>query len=190
MNRRPLLAALSGALMVSWIAPVAARAAPPAGGTIELQPKTGDGDYDPGMPAFVSAASDALAQKGFTIFADHGHAAYVGELIVSRGDVGTGSAKVAAGRSVATPGGVGPSVGAGITIPLSTGKSRLVVLRRTQLDLRIRKQGDPTIVWQAAAVTVRAADTVKGSDEAVAAALGEALLRSYPAEPSGVVGVP
>ena len=51
------------ALVPIWGASPAA-AAPPGGGTISIEPKTADGDYDRSMPAFVNAASDALAAKG------------------------------------------------------------------------------------------------------------------------------
>lgn len=172
------------------LAPLWAAAPPPGGGTISIEPKTGDGEYDPATPSFVNAASEALAGKGFTILEDPGHAAYIAELILSRVDVGTGSAKVPASRSAFLPGGASGSVGAGITIPLSTGKSTLVPLQRTQVEVRIRKRGEPAIVWHGTAVTVRAVGSQKGGDEAIASALSEAVLRSYPAEPNDVVGVP
>lgn len=190
MHKRPvpILAALL-ALAPIW-GGAQAVAAPPAGGTISIEPKTADGDYDRSMQAFVNAASDALAAKGFTILEDAGHSAYVGELILSRVAVGTGTAKVPAGRASAGGGGPGPSVGVGVVIPFSTGASALVPLVRTRLELRIRKRGADGIVWDGAAVTVRAAGTRKGADEPVAADLSEALLRGYPAEPEGDAGVP
>lgn len=165
-------------------------ATPPDGGTISIEPKTGDGDYDSAMPAFVNAASDALAAKGFTILEDPGHSAYVVELILSRDAVGTGSAKVPVGRASGGGGGPGASVGAGVVIPFSTGASALVPLLRTRLEMRIRKRGADGVVWDGAAVTVRAAGTRKGAEALVASDLSAALLRSYPAEPEGVVGVP
>jgi len=167
-----------------------AAAEPPSGGTISIQPKTADGDYESSMPTFVNATTEALAAKGFTILEDPGHAAYVGELTLARAEVGTGTAKASAGRMDAMPGGAGGSVGAGVVIPLPTGKSRLVPLQRVQLGLRIRKRGEAAIVWQGAAVTVRAAGTKKGADDVVATDLSNALLRSYPVQPEDVVGVP
>jgi hypothetical protein len=165
-------------------------AVPPNGGTISIEPKTGNGDYDPSTPSFVNAAGEAFAARGFTILEDPGHSAYVVELTLTRAEVGTGSAKVQAGRAAVMPGGAGGSVGAGVFIPLSTGKSRLVPLQRTQLEIRIRKRGEEGVVWTGAAVTVRAAGTRKGADDVVASDLSEALLRTYPGEPEGVVGVP
>jgi hypothetical protein len=97
---------------------------------------------------------------------------------------------VPAGRATAGGGGPGPSVGAGVVIPFSTGASALVPLVRTRLELRIRKRGADGVVWDGAAVTVRAAGTKKGADEPVAVDLSEALLRGYPTEPEGVIGVP
>jgi hypothetical protein len=164
-------------------------ATPPNGGTISIEPKTADGDYDSATPAFVNAASEALAAKGFTILEDPGHSAYVAELILSRVEVGTASAKASAGSSAVTPGGAG-SVGAGVTIPLPTGKSRLVPVQRTRLEMRIRKRGEEGVVWDGVAVTVRPAGTKKGANEVVASDLSEAVLRTYPAEPKDIVGVP
>ena len=168
----------------------ASAADPPAGGTISIEPKTADGDYDSSVRSFVGAASEALASKGFTILEDSGHAALVAVLIQRRVGVGTGPAKASAGHSGAFPGGAGNSVGAGVVIPLPTGKSRIVPLQRIRLELHIRKRGESGIVWDGAAVTVRAAGTKKGADEVVASDLSEALLRGYPAQPEGVVGVP
>jgi hypothetical protein len=179
------------ALMV--LAPMcggAMAAAPPEGGTVSIEPKTGNGDYDPGMPSFVSAAADALATKGFTILEDAGHSAYVVELIVSRDAVGTATAKVPVDRASGGGGGPGASVGAGVVIPFSTGASTIVPLVRTRLEMRIRKRGADAVVWDGAAVTVRAARTKKGADAPVAADLSSAVLRGYPVQPEGVVGVP
>ena len=190
MNKRAILIMAGAmALMPVW-GGAASAADPPAGGTISIEPKTADGVYDPSVRSFVGAASEVLASKGFTILEDSGHAAYVAELILSRVEVGTGTAKASAGHSEAFPGGAGNSVGAGVVIPLPTGKSRIVPLQRVRLELRMRKRGENGIVWDGAAVTVRAAGTKKGADEVVASDLSEALLRSYPAQPEEVVGVP
>ena len=156
---------------------------PPNGGTVAIRPKTAEGDYDPSLQAYADSAAAALAARGFTILPDTGHAAYVVEVVLSRGDVGTGRARVA-GQRAASPFGVG------VVLPLSTGKSELVPLRRTRLELRMRKRGEPAIVWDGVAVTVRAADTAKGADEAVAADLSQAILAPYPAPPQGMIGVP
>jgi hypothetical protein len=167
-----------------------AAANPPEGGTISIEAKTGDGEYDPSTVAFVNAASDALAAKGFTILPDPGHAAYVAELVLSRTDVGTGSAKVRAGKAGTTRGGSYGSVGAGISVPFGTGETKLVPLQRIQMEMRIRKRGEPEVIWNGAAVTVRAAGTRKGADEVVGADLSTALLRAYPLKIEDVVGVP
>jgi hypothetical protein len=186
----PIVAAMVALSAVMPVAGGSLAAAAPPGGTISIEPKTADGEYDSAMPAFVDAASEALAAKGFTIVEDPGHAAYVVELILSRVEVGTGSARVPAGSAAVAPGGAQGSVGAGVVIPFSTGASRLVPLLRTRLEMRIRKRGVEGVVWDGAAVTVRAAGTKKGAEGLVAAALSEAILRAYPAEPEGVAGVP
>jgi hypothetical protein len=167
-----------------WAAPP-----PPAGGTISLAPKTANGDYDASLQSFVEATSEALGVQGFTIL-DADHAAYSAELILSRVEVGTGTAKVPQSRSSVDRGGAFGSVGAGVTIPLTTGKSSIVPLQQTRLELRIRKRGDDAVIWDGAAVTVRAAGTRKGADGAVATDLSNALLRSYPVQPATDIGVP
>jgi len=178
-----LAAAFASAWCGAW-------AALPTGGTISIEPRNADGEYDPATSTFVNAAGEALAARGFTILEDPGHSAYVAELILSRAEVGTGTAKAATGKALAGPGGAGGSVGVGVVIPLSTGKSRLVPLVRTRLELRLHKRGEADAVWDGTATTVRAAGTAKGADAAVAADLVAALLRTYPAEPEGIVGVP
>lgn len=188
-NRSALFMVAAMALVPVWGGSLSA-AAPPNGGTISIEPKTADGDYDSATPSFVNAASEALAAKGFTILEDPGHSAYVAELILSRVEVGTASAKASAGSSAVTPGGAYGSVGAGVIIPLPTGKSRLVPVQRTRLEMRIRKRGEEGVVWQGVAVTVRPAGTKKGANDVVASDLSEAVLRSYPAEPKDIVGVP
>ncbi|NIJ06582.1 hypothetical protein FHS31_000164 [Sphingomonas vulcanisoli] len=185
---RAFLSKLTAAMAFIALAGSPSLADPPPGGTIAIEPKTSSGEYDPALPAFVNAATEALSTKGFTILDDTGHAAYVAELILSRADVGTGLGKGSARTSVA-PGGA-PGVGAGVTIPLSTGQSQLVPLQRTQIELRIHKRGEPAVVWKAAAVTVRQLGTRRATTDAVAADLSEALLRSYPAQPEDIVGVP
>jgi hypothetical protein len=175
-------------LAAVWCGALSA-ASPPGVGTISIEPRTADEDQDPSLPTFVNAAGEALGEKGFTILPDPGHAAYVAELTLTRVDVGTGSAKAFAGSSTVAPSSSG-SVGGGVTVPLSTGKSRLVPLQRIRLEMRIRRRGEESAVWDGVAITVRAAGTPKGADERVAADLSEAVLRSYPATAGEVVGVP
>lgn len=182
--------AMFAALMIAGGAPAAPDAAPlPTGGTVAIEPKTASGDYDPALQAFAAAASDAFAGRGFTTLSDPDHAALTAELILTRSDVGTGTARAPTGGASATPGALG-SAGVGVAIPLATGKSQLVALRRTRLELRLRRRGAPAIVWQGAAVTVRAADAKRGSDAAVAADLARALLAAYPAQPVPEIGIP
>ena len=154
---------------------------PPAGGTIYIQPLA-DGGYDPAMPAFVNAASEALTAKGFTVFDDPAHAGAVVELVLSRSDVGTGLAK-ARGQGASI-------IGTGVSVPLSTGASRVVSLQRTRLEMRIHRRGETGVAWNGAAVTVREAGVQNGTDDRVAADLTRALLQSYPVQPKEIVGVP
>lgn len=177
------------ALALALAGGTSARATPPNGGTISIESAAIDGDDDELRAAFVSAAGEALGKRGFTILQDRGHAAYVAALTISRVEVGTGLAKVATGHATISPGNAGASAGAGIFVPISTAKTRQVALQRTRLDIRIRKRGQEGLVWQGAAVTVRAAGT-RGAGDMLASDLSEALLRSYPASFTTVVGVP
>lgn len=167
----------------------AAADAPPTSGTIAISVAPGDGNADPATSSFVSAAGEALASKGLTILDDPDHAGYVAELVLTRADVGTGSAKVRSRGAGFAPG-VGYGAGAGITIPLSAGERRLVAIQRTRLELRIHKRGATDVIWHGAAVTVRAASTPKGGVDTVAADLSTALLRAYPVSVDDVVSVP
>jgi hypothetical protein len=158
-------------------------AAPPTGGTVVIQPKTADGADDPSLPSFADAASAALTAKGFTIFDDPAHAAYLAELVLSRATVGTGLGKNPNGHSA-------DIIGTGVAVALPTGNSSVTTLERTQLEIRIRHRVDGSIVWDGTAVTVREAGTRKGTIQAIAGDLSKALLESYPVEPGGVIGVP
>lgn len=182
------IAAAAAALAFAWGGALPA-ASPPTAGTVSIEAKASAAELGASIPAFVGAMGQAFEAKGFTVL-EAGHAALAAELSVSREDVGTGSAKVPVDRSVITPGGAPGAVGAGITVPLPTGKSALVPLQRTRLELRIRKRGEDNVLWQGAAITVRPAGARKGQDAVVASDLAEALLRAYPAQPEDVVGVP
>ena len=186
-SRLPIAVAFMVPALI-WAAPLSA-ASPPNGGTISIETRTAGAD-DPAMRPFVLAAGEALGAKGFTILPGPGHAAYVAELTLTRDDIGTGSAKASAGNSTVALGGVPGAAGAGATVPLPTGKSRLAPLQRIRLEIRIRKRGEDDSVWDGAAITIRTAGTRKGADEIVAADLSEAVLRSYPVDMGGVVSVP
>lgn len=166
---------------------LSAEAPPP--GTISVESKVADPKLAPATPAFVTAIDDALAAKGFTVLEGEGHAGLVAYFHLTRIDVGSGKAKVLAGKASAGPGG-SEGVGASILLPLPSGKAKDVPLRQTKLELAIARRGGDTILWQAAAVTVRPAGTREGKDETVAADLAEVLLRTYPAQPDDVVSIP
>jgi hypothetical protein len=164
-------------------------ATPPVSGTLSIEANAADPNLAAAIPTFVEMVGDALTARGFTLLEEPGHAAFVVEIGVMRDEVGTASAKVPAGHSQVLPG-ASPAVGVGVVVPFSTGQSTLVPLQRTRLDVRFRKRGEDGVTWQGAAVTVRAARTAKGTDKTVAADLIQALLRAYPAQPEGVIGVP
>jgi len=182
------IAACAIALASIWCGSLPA-ATPPTSGTLSIEADAADPDLAGSVPAFVEAAGDALTMRGFTLLEEPGHAAFVVEIGLTREQVGTASAKVPPSRAQVLPG-ASPATGVGVVIPFPTGKSTLVPLQRTRLDIRIRKRGEDGITWQGAAVTVRAARTAKGVDKAVAADLIRAILRNYPAQPEDVIGVP
>lgn len=182
MNKRFRL--IMAALAILPVAQASRGAGPaPDGGTVAIEPKTVSGDYDPALQSFADAAASALAGKGFTVLPDTGHAAWVVELLLSRDDVGTGKARVAGQRAASM-------VGAGVSVPLSTGRSELVALQRTRLEMRFRRRGETGVVWDGAAVTVREAGTPRGTATAVAADLSQAVLGPYPIAPTAVLGIP
>jgi hypothetical protein len=178
--------ALAGAVIgrEASAAPAPASASAAAeGGTISIEIPSTDGSSGTPPPASLDAVSKALTDRGFTVFEDSGHAASVVELVVSRSDVGTSMARV---RGEGSP----SMAGAGLAVPLGTGDSQQVPLRRTRLEMRFHRRGNPAIVWDGAAVTVREAGSAKGSDATVAADLSRALLSAYPVQPNEVLGVP
>jgi hypothetical protein len=183
-----IVAVIALGVATPLLAPLLAAPAP-GGGTISIEPETPAEPGDRAAPVFAAAIGAALAEKGFTILQDPGHSAYVADLSVSRTDVGTGSAKVATRGGSVTPG-ASRGVGAGLSVPLPSGRERTVALQRIQLQLTIRRRGAPAVLWQGVAITVRAAGTEQGSSEQVAASLGEAVLRGYPNPPQGIVTVP
>lgn len=165
-------------------------AAPPASGTISVESKSGDDVPATSTTAFAGALGEAFEGRGFVVLEQPGHAAYVVEFSLVREEVGTAMAKVPTDRSSVVPGGAPNAVGVGVVIPFATGKSTLVPLQRTRLEVRMHKRDDRAIVWQGTAITVRAAGTRKGQDSTVASDLSAALLRAYPAQAEGVIGVP
>lgn len=181
----------AAALMLSLIWGNALQAAtPPTAGTFSVEAKGGEEQLGASaMTVFASAVARAFEAHDFVDLGDPGHAAYAVDFAVAREDVGTGRAKGVTGGATAQ-GGAPNAVGVGVRIPFGTGASTVVPLQRTRLEIRLHKRGDDSILWQGAAVTVRGAGTRKGTDEAVATDLSEALLRFYPNPPPEAIGVP
>ncbi|WP_311267378.1 hypothetical protein [Sphingobium sp. WCS2017Hpa-17] len=157
-------------------------ATPPSEGTMAVDAK----EIDAGQDLFRDAAASALADKGFTLLDGAGHAAFRMELAVSVTEVGTVDAKVATTGPKVQNGGLMNGVGSAVKIAVPTGKSRNVALERTQLDMTLRKRGETDILWRGSAVTVRNSATPGN----IAADLSNALLRQYPVQSEGVIGVP
>lgn len=161
-------------------------ATPPDGGTISIDVKMDDGHMDVPVATYMDAAGQALAGRGFTILDDPGHSAYVVELSIHREEVGTGSTRVAPVKSDMAHGGALGSVGTGAIISIPSGKSRHVALERTTIDMRVRRRDASMNVWKGTAVTVRPADAA----ERASRDLCNALMRAYPDQVEGIIGVP
>ena len=160
---------------------VAAQAPPVVGGTIAIMSaRVGDSD----SPALIStdAVAKAFANKGFTILNDPTHAAYSAEVVTTRTAVGTSVAATRSERPLATSGGV--------NIPISSGKSTLVPMWRTQIDIRVRRRGEQSVVWHGSAVTVRSSGARDGDADQVAFALGQAALSAYPIQTTAAISIP
>lgn len=166
-------------MVVALSVPALAPATAPNGGTIVLRAKTADGS--PVSPRFLDALAGTLDAKGFTILADPEHVGYLADVTVSQDAVGTAMEEDRR-ESVGM-------VGSGAYLPFKSGGYTASALRRTRLEISIRKR-DGGVVWHGVAVTVRPAGTPKGTNAAVAQDLGTALLSGYPQEPADVVGVP
>lgn len=186
-NRGGLVAAVL--LACGGASASASPAVPPAGGTISVERSVVDDLPESATAGIIDAVGAALASKGFTLLGDRGHSAYVVELAVDRAEIGTGSAKVRGARGAVTPGSPG-GVGAGVTLPLPGARSRIVPLERVKLDLWIRKRGGAAVLWHGAAVTVRPGGGDHGRYDTIASDLGEAILRTYPSAPPGLLSVP
>ncbi|WP_298398748.1 hypothetical protein [Sphingobium sp.] len=164
----------------------AAAATPPNGGTVSVAAQPGEGAEALPPQLFVDAASQALAGKDFTLLEGADHAAYAVELRYRQSEVGTGSGKTASEGPKVINGGLTGGVGSRLSITMPSNKSQLVALERTELDMILRKRGEQEPLWRGTAVTVRPA----GDPAGVAAALSNALLRAYPVQPEGPIGVP
>lgn len=179
-----------GAAVAVLLAGASAGAQTPATpGTISVEAQSVQPDLTRAAPAFVEAVGKALAAKGFTVLEGAGHAGLVAGFQLSRTDVGTATAKVPVGRSTMGPGGAS-GVGASMSFNLPTSKVTTVSLEQTKLEIRIQKRGDGAILWQGAAITIRPKDSKQGQDEAVANALADALIRTYPDQSDTAVSVP
>lgn len=165
-------------------------AAPPASGTISVEPTAVEPALRSSMPAFVDAVDRALADRDFTPLAQAGHARFVADLTLTRVAVGTTTAKVPVAGVSAQGGTSSPSVGGTVNLALPTAKTRTMSLQQTRLEIRIRKRGEQAVIWQGTAMTVRARGASDGKDAAVASDLSEALFRGYPAQPEAVISVP
>ena len=183
-----------GLRVIAVLAPLLLASPAPAAdpivpGTISVEPSAVEPEARASMPAFVEAVGHALTAREFTLL-DAGHGRFVAHVTISRVAVGTTTAKVpVAGREMQT-GGPSSSVGVGLNVSLPTAKTKTVPLQQIRLDISIRKRGEQAVLWQGAAMTVRAPATAEGKDAAVATDLSEAIFRVYPAQAEGLISVP
>ncbi|SFP45079.1 hypothetical protein [Sphingomonas rubra] len=160
---------------------IAVQASPAAGGTVAIT-ATATHEGDPPAAIAVDAAAKAFGLRGFTILNDPAHAAYVAEVVATRAAVGTAVVQGRSGQALPT--------GGGVSIPISKGKSVLVPLQRTRVEIRIRRRGEQAVLWHGAAVTVRSTGALNGGVDQVAFALSQAALSSYPTQTAGEISVP
>lgn len=179
MSGRIIPALIAAALTASPT--FAVQASPAIGGTVAITtPPVRNGD--PSAAVSSDAVAKAFGLRGFTILPDPAHAAYVAEVITTRTAVGTAVAQSPTGQPLAT--------GGGLSIPLSKGRSVLVALQRTRVEIRLRRRGEQAVLWHGAAVTVRSAGASDGGGDQVAFALSQAALSSYPTQTSVEISVP
>lgn len=142
------------------------------------------------VDAFSTALGDALASRNYTVLEGHGHARMVAELLLTQTEIGTANTRVAlAGKPLFAGRGVA-GVGGNITVPLQSGKTKLVPILQTRLEIRIKKLGADAVLWSGNALTVRPSNAENGQEKVVATDLVQAIFRAYPAQPEGVIAVP
>lgn len=181
MARGTIRMLASGAALMAAAAHASA-ATPPSGGTIAITSPDGGDPEDAFDRRAREATTASLGDRGFTILNDRDHAAYVAEVITSRSDVGT---SVTRARRDA------PAVlGSGVNIPLASGKSSFVAMRRTTIEIRIRKRGSPAVLWHGSAVTVRPGEPSGPRAERLAAELSQAALSAYPVVAETAISIP
>lgn len=177
--RRMTVLVKTAAVLGFGSVPMSAVAAASTGGTIAVSSSDQD---DPLAAASTRAAATAFGARGFTILNDPVHAAYSAEVITTRTEIGTSVAKGRTGPALAT--------GAGVNIPISRGKSVLVPMLRTEVEIRIRRRGDLAVLWHGAAITARSAGAPDGGVNQVALALSQAALSSYPIQIKSAISIP
>lgn len=175
------------AAIAMGLAPMAGLAAPgPRGGTIAVSalPRP-DPNPDPGdrlAASVTDRVTATLATKGFTLLPDPDHAAYLAEVSVERADIGTSTVSGAADRALVT--------GAGVNIPLSRGRAVLAPLQRITVQVRIRRRGEPAVLWQGAAMTVRSGAMRGRAADDLSSSLSQAALSAYPVQAAGTISIP
>lgn len=180
MAVRTIMTLAGGAALALAVPQAVAETMPGRGGTIAVTSPAGADPADVMDRAAREAATASLGDRGFTILNDRDHAAYVAEVTATQSDIGTSVTKA---RRAA------PAVmGAGVNIPLASGKSSFVAMQRTMIEIRIRKRGAETVLWHGAAVTVR--PEAGAGVERLAGELSRAALSSYPTVAATAISIP
>jgi hypothetical protein len=182
MSIKMIRAAGSAILALAAVADEAAPAAPRSGGTIAVRTIEEGGDDDPLKQISLDAVTAALGMKGFTILDDPDHAANIAEVVIKRTEVGSSLARGRVAPPIVT--------GMAVTIPTSRGKSVVVPMQRTELEIRVRRRGEQQPFWEGAAVTVRSADARNASAEQLATMLSQAAIGPYPSVVTSAISVP
>lgn len=182
MSIKMVRAAGSAILALAAMAGDPAPAAPRSGGTVAVKTAEDDGDDDPLKQFSLDAVTMALGLKGFTILDDPDHAANIAEVMIKRTEIGSSLARGRVAPPIVT--------GMAVTIPTSRGKSVVVPMQRTELEIRVRRRGEQQPFWEGAAVTVRSAGARNASAERVATTLSRAAIGPYPSVVTSPISVP
>lgn len=173
---------VSAMITVLLTVPISVASAPRIGGTIAVTAAGGSDRTDPLKQISIEAVTVTLGNKGFTILDDPDHAAFIAEVVTTRTEVGTSLIKGRTSPTVVT--------GMAVTIPTSRGKSVVVPLQRTELEIRVRRRGERLPFWHGAAVTVRSAGVRGATAEQLATTLSQAALGPYPVTAAAAISIP
>ncbi|HWK35516.1 hypothetical protein, partial [Sphingomonas sp.] len=144
-------------------------------------------------PAYAEAVGHALAEAGFTLLRQPGHARYAAEITVTQEAHGSVIAEAPRRPPWVSGGTQSGRTGGSVSVPLPSGKGQVSTLVSTAIEIRIRQRADADDAaprWSGRAATAQATGTREGAPAAVAAKLVGALFRNFPADSGLSISVP